>query len=67
MRKVDKAAGKIILKHGEIRNINMAPMTMVFGVKPPSLLDKVAVGDKVKFRAEEVKGDYVVTMIEKAK
>jgi Cu/Ag efflux protein CusF len=67
VRKVDKAAGKIILRHGEIRNLNMAPMTMVFGVKSPALLDKVAVGDKVRFRAEEVKGDYVVTMIEKAK
>jgi Cu/Ag efflux protein CusF len=44
----------------------MAPMTMVFGVKSPALLDKVAAGDKVRFRAEEVKGDYVVTMIEKA-
>jgi Cu/Ag efflux protein CusF len=67
VRKVDKTAGKVIIKHGEIRNLNMAPMTMVFGVKSPALLDKVAVGDKVKFRAEEVKGDYVVTMIEKAK
>ena len=67
VRKVDKAAGKIILKHGEIRNIDMGPMTMVFNVKSPALLDKVAVGDKVKFRAEIEKGDYVVTAIEKAK
>ena len=67
VRKVDKAAGKIILKHGEIRSIGMGPMTMVFAVKPPALLDKVAVGDKVKFRAEIEKGDYVVTAIEKAK
>jgi Cu/Ag efflux protein CusF len=67
VRKVDKAAGKIILKHGEIRNIDMGPMTMVFGVKSPALLDKVAVGDKVKFRAVIEKGDYVVTAIEKAK
>jgi Cu/Ag efflux protein CusF len=36
-------------------------------VKSPALLDNVAAGDKVKFRAEEVKGDYVVTMIERAK
>ena len=67
VRKVDKAAGKITIRHGEIPNIGMGPMTMVFGVKSPALLDKVAAGDKVKFRAEEVKGDYVVTMIEKAK
>ena len=67
VRKVDKANGRITLKHGEIPNINMGPMTMVFGVKSPALLDKVAAGDKVKFRVEEIKGDYVVTAIEKAK
>lgn len=67
VRKVDKAAGKIILKHGEIKSIDMGPMTMVFGVKSPALLDKVAVGDKVRFRAAIEKGDYVVTAIEKAK
>jgi Cu(I)/Ag(I) efflux system periplasmic protein CusF len=67
VKKVDKANGKITIRHGEIPNIGMGPMTMVFGVRSPSLLDKVAVGDKVKFRAEEVKGDYVVTAIEKAK
>lgn len=67
VRKIDKAAGKIILKHGEIKSIDMGPMTMVFGVKSPALLDKVAVGDKVKFDAVIEKGDYVVTKIEKAK
>ena len=67
VRKVDKANGKITLRHGEIKNINMGPMTMVFGVKSPALLDNLAAGDKVKFRVEEIKGDYVVTAIEKAK
>ncbi|MDH5264078.1 MAG: copper-binding protein [Betaproteobacteria bacterium] len=67
VRKVDKANGRITIRHGEIPNIGMGPMTMVFGVKSPALLDKVAAGDKVKFRVEEIKGDYVVTMIEKAK
>ena len=67
VRKVDKAAGKVIIKHGEIRSVNMGPMTMMFDVKSPALLDKIAAGDKVKFRVEEIKGDYVVTDIEKAK
>jgi Cu/Ag efflux protein CusF len=67
VRKVDKANGKITIKHGEIPNVGMGPMTMVFGVKSPALLDKVAAGDRVKFRVEEIKGDYVVTAIEKAK
>ena len=67
VKRVDKAAGKITLKHGEIANVHMGPMTMVFGVRPKALLDKVAAGDKVKFRVEEIKGDLVVTAIEKAR
>ena len=67
VRKVDKAAGKVVIKHGEIKSVNMGPMTMMFAVKSPALLDKVAAGDRVKFRVEEIKGDYVVTAIEKAK
>lgn len=65
VRKVDKAAGKITLKHGEIRNLDMPPMTMVFGVKDKALLDKLAAGDKVKFAAGQEGGQYVVTAIEK--
>ena len=67
VRGVNKAAGKITLKHGEIRNVGMGPMTMVFGVKSPALLDKVAAGDRVKFHVEEIKGDYVVTHIERTR
>lgn len=67
VRKLDKAAGTVIIRHGEIKSVNMGPMTMMFTVKPPALLDKVAAGDRVKFRVEVDKGDYVVTAIEKAK
>ncbi len=67
VRKVDKGAGKLTLRHGEIRNLDMPGMTMVFHVKEPALLDKVKVGDKVKFRAEKAAGGFVVTAIEAAK
>ena len=67
VRKVDKEARKITLKHGEIRNLDMPPMTMVFQVKDPAVLDKVKQGDKVKFSAEKVNGAYTVTSIEPAK
>lgn len=67
VRKVDKAAGKLTLRHGEIKNLDMPGMTMVFQVKEPALLDKVKVGDKVKFRAEKAGSGYVVTVIEVAK
>ena len=61
VRRVDKAGGKVTLKHGPIANLEMAPMTMVFRVKEPAMLDKVKAGDKVKFKAEKVQGAYTVT------
>lgn len=68
VRKVDKANGKITLKHGEIKNLDMPPMTMVFGVKDKALLDRVKKGDKVKFAADkDAAGDLVVTALEAQK
>jgi Cu(I)/Ag(I) efflux system protein CusF len=67
VRKVDKAAGKITLKHGPIPSIEMPPMTMVFKVKEPAMLDKVKAGDTVKFKAESVNGAFTVTEIQPAK
>ena len=67
VRKVDKEARKITLKHGEIKNLDMPGMTMVFQVENPALLDKVKVGDKVKFSAAKTGGAYVVTALEAAK
>ena len=61
VRKVDKEAGKVTLKHGRIENLDMAPMTMVFRVKDAAMLDKVRAGDKVKFKAEKVQGNFTVT------
>lgn len=67
IRKVDRDAGKLTIKHGEIRSLDMPPMTMVFRVKEPAMLDAVKAGDKVKFDAHKVGGQYVVTTIEQAK
>ena len=67
VRKVDKDSAKLTLKHGEIKNLDMPPMTMVFQVKEPAWLDKLKAGDKVKFRAEKAASGYVVTAVEVAK
>lgn len=67
VRKVDKDAKKITLKHGEIKNLDMPGMTMVFQVKDPALLDKVKAGDKVKFKAEKAGGALMVTDIQMTK
>lgn len=67
VRRVDKEAGRITLKHGPIENLEMPAMTMVFRVKDDTLLDQVKAGDKVRFAAEKIMGAYVVTQIEVAK
>lgn len=67
VRKLDKDAKKITLKHGEIKNLDMPPMTMVFQVPNAALLDKVKVGDKVRFKADKAGAGYAVTEIEVAK
>lgn len=66
VRKVDKDAGKITIKHGPIRNLDMPGMTMVFQVKERGMLEQVKAGDKVRFSADKVGGQYTVTRIEAA-
>ncbi|MBL8308800.1 MAG: copper-binding protein [Burkholderiales bacterium] len=61
VRKVDKAAKKITLKHEAIKSLDMPGMTMVFQVVDTALLDKVQAGDKVKFKAKQDGSAYVVT------
>ncbi len=67
VRKIDVAAGKITLRHGEVRSIDMPPMTMAYAVADPSLLDGRKVGEKVRFAAERRNGAYLVTRIEPAR
>lgn len=64
VRKVDASAGKITLKHGEIPNLEMPPMTMVFQVRDPALLATVKAGDKVRFTVDKLNGAYTVMSIE---
>ena len=64
VRKVDQAAGKVTLKHGEIANLDMPPMTMVFTVRDKALLANLKPGDKVSFTAEKEDGLYVVTTLQ---
>lgn len=67
VRRVDSGTGKITLKHGEIKNLDMPPMTMVFRVRDPALLARVKAGDRVKFTADKVGGDYTVLSLEPLK
>ena len=67
VRKVDARTGKITLKHGEIKNLGMPPMAMVFDVNDAKLLDKVKAGDKVRFKAVHEAGKYVLVDLQPAK
>lgn len=69
VRKIDEAAGKITLKHGPIKSLDMDEdgMTMVFRVQDPSMLKQVKVGDKVQFEAERASGGITITKMQKSK
>lgn len=66
IRRVDKDAKKITIKHGPLEKLEMPAMTMVFQVSDPAMLDQVKPGDKVKFQAEKVGGAFTVTKIQPA-
>ena len=65
VRRVEVATGRIQLRHGPIPNLDMPPMTMVFRVKSPALLEGLKEGDKILFTAEKIDGAYTVTSVEK--
>jgi Cu(I)/Ag(I) efflux system protein CusF len=67
VRRIDKDASKLTIRHGPIQNLDMPPMTMVFQVKDAAMLDRLKVGDKIQFSADKIGSTYVVTRIESAK
>ena len=67
IQKVDPTAQRVAIKHGEIRNLGMPPMTMVFKVRDASMLDHVTVGDPVKFVVIMEGQDMVITVLRVAK
>ena len=60
VRKVDKEAGKLTLRHGRIENLDMPAMTMVFRVADPSMLETLKEGDKIRFAADRMNGALTV-------
>ena len=64
IRKIDKENGKITIKHGEIKHMDMPPMSMVFHVKDKAVLDKVKVGEKIVFIALQEAGKMIATDIQ---
>nr|WP_145547875.1 copper-binding protein [Variovorax boronicumulans] len=66
VRKVDLEQGKLTLRHGPIPNLDMPPMSMVFRVADPKMLDAVRPGAKVKFTADKINGVFTVTSLRHA-
>ena len=64
IKKIDKALGKLIIKHGPLENLGMPAMTMLFRVANPALLEQVKPGDRIKFLAQKVDGALTVTTLE---
>lgn len=65
VRKVDKDAQKITVRHGPLPELDMPkPMTMVYRVEDAAILDKAKAGDKIKFRAENINGVFTLTAVE---
>ena len=67
VKRIDRSLVRLTLKHGEIRNLDMPAMTMVFRVSDPKLLDGLAEGDKVRFDVEKLNGQYTVVRIAPAR
>jgi Cu(I)/Ag(I) efflux system periplasmic protein CusF len=66
--KTDPSTGKITIKHGPAPKLGMDEgMTMIYKVQDPKLLGTVKAGDKIKFDADQVNGQYTVIRIEKSK
>lgn len=69
VRRVDPAGKKLTLKHGEIKHLDMPPMTMVFGLADgavtPELLAALKPGDKVKVQVAGKDGRTIVTALKR--
>lgn len=63
VKKVDLDAGKVTIKHGPIKHMDMPGMTMVFTAKDKGMLANVKPGDKVQFMVMDESGKMVVTAI----
>jgi len=64
VRRVDKLAGKVTLRHGPIANLEMPSMSMVFRAKDKAMLERIKEGDRVRFKAENVQGAITLTEIQ---
>lgn len=66
IKKIDKTKGTVTLAHGALPN-GMPPMTMAYRVKDSAWLDKMQVGQKIRFATDPADGGMTVVRFELVK
>ena len=64
VRRVNTRANTLSVRHGDIPNIDMPPMTMTFQVADPALLEGLSVGDNILVTVDRIDGAYTVMSVE---
>jgi Cu/Ag efflux protein CusF len=65
VRRVDKARGRVTIKHGPIEKLDMPGMTMTFRARDPALLEGLEPGDEVNFDVTVESSRFFITRIRK--
>lgn len=64
IRRINKETGKVTIKHGPLQNLNMPAMTMLFVMQPSTMIDQIKEGDKIKFVADKIDGEFVAKSLQ---
>ncbi|AEP35994.1 putative exported protein [Taylorella asinigenitalis 14/45] len=64
VRRIDTAKSTIAIKHGEIADLGLPAVTLVYDI-PANLLSGIKPGDKVSFTAKHENKKYIITEIKK--
>jgi Cu(I)/Ag(I) efflux system protein CusF len=60
---VDRAGGKVTVKHDPIKSLNWPTMTMAFAVRDKAMLEELAKDKKVEFEFVQQGQQFVITSI----
>ena len=64
VKKVDRARGRLTIRHGPLKNLGMPAMTMNFRVRDRTWLERLKPGDHIRFHADQVNGLLTASRIE---
>lgn len=63
VKALDQANGKVTLAHDQVATLNWPAMTMSFGVRDKSLLEKLAVGKKIDVEFTQQGSNYIISSV----